>query len=105
MSRLTMQFKVPMAEAVQPRIRSDIRREYWEEVLGNFLGNQFGKGDDPTPSIEREEYEITLQLDLSDDSFYYEHNCGNLNLRDGILMAVLEKIRAGDVKDVSGEPR
>lgn len=96
--RLTMKITFPMKELrPKPTIKSDIKREYWEEVLSGFLQDQMGKGKDNTPAEERDEYEIIIQLDVSDDSFYVKHNCGNKGLRDGILMEVLRRIDTGDV--------
>lgn len=103
MSRVTLKITAPMAVGAKPRIRSDAKPEFWGEILENFLLAQVGKGRDGTPPVVRDEYEITIQLDMADDSFYQEHNCGNLGLRDGILLDVLRKIEAGDVVDVSEE--
>lgn len=97
--RLTMNITFPMKELrPKPTIKSDIKREYWEEVLSAYLRNQMGAGKDPTPAVDRDEYEIIIQLDVADgDTFYSKHNCGNKGLRDGILMEVLSRINKGDV--------
>ncbi|KKN19846.1 hypothetical protein LCGC14_0941720 [marine sediment metagenome] len=71
-------------------VNSDIKPEMRREVLADFIRSQIGAGKDDTPVVERDVYTIKLQLDLSDDTFYVEHDCGNKGLRDGILMHVLE---------------
>ena len=37
-------------------------------------------------------YTITIQLNLLDDSYRVEHDCGNRGLREGILMRVLKDL-------------
>jgi len=73
-------------------VASDIKPEMQGEVLADFIHGQVGAGVDESPRTEREVYSIRLQLDLSDDTFYVEHNCGNKGLRDGILMRVLRDL-------------
>ena len=71
---------------------TDIKRERISDVLSDFLRLQIGAGVDNSPSSELEEYHINLTLDLSDDTFYVDHDCGNLGLRDGILMLAVRQL-------------
>jgi len=96
--RLTMKIVVPLMDLrPKPRITTNIKREHWGEILTGFLRSQMGKGEDKALAVERDQYEITIQLDVSTDTFYVKHDCGNKGLRDGILMEVLGCIAKGNV--------
>lgn len=73
-------------------IDSDIKPEMRAEVIEAFIRSQAGAGVDESPPIQRKLYTIKLQLDVSDDTFYVEHDCGNKGLREGILMRVLNNL-------------
>jgi hypothetical protein len=79
----TGEFSYTEKTTVKPECRSDI--------LENFLRSQMGAGQDLTDPEVRDEYAIKIVLDLSDDSFYVTHDCGNKGLRDGILMDVMTR--------------
>ena len=68
------------------KYESNIKKGQMEEIVLSFLRQQIGKGADNSERNEVDIYEISIELDLSDDTFYCSHNCGNLGLRDGILM-------------------
>ena len=81
---------------------SDIKPERQAEVLGDFLRMQVGKGEDKTPPVELKEYRIRLTLDLADDTFRVTHDCGNLGLRDGILLHALHQLQNGKERAGTG---
>jgi len=60
-----------------------------KEIVSEFLRTQIGAGYDRSKPNQKDEYTIRINLDLSDDTFYIEHNCGNKSLRDGILLRFL----------------
>ncbi len=76
------------------RIESNCKERYHEEVLGGFLQDVVGSGVtmDEAEAIERDTYEITLRLDMDDDSYRWEHDCGAPGLAVGILMDVLRML-------------
>lgn len=73
--------------------KSNIKPECQAEVLGDFLRIQIGNGKDETPPVESTEYHIRLALDLADDTFSVTHDCGNLALRDGIMLNALHQLQ------------
>ena len=73
-------------------VASNIKPERQSDVLADFIHGQVGAGKDESAPAERKVYSIRLQLDLSDDTFYVKHDCGNKGLRDGILMRVLKDL-------------
>ncbi len=81
---------------------SDIKPEQQAEVLGDFLRMQVGKGEDKRPPAELKEYHIRLTLDLTTDTFRITHDCGNLGLRDGILLHAMHQLRAGKERAGTG---
>lgn len=74
-------------------IESNVKPEMRGELLAEFIHSQVGAGADETPREERDVYTIKLGIDLSDDTFYVRHDCGNKGLRDGILMRVLKGLK------------
>jgi hypothetical protein len=62
------------------------------EIIEAFLMGEVGAGVDNSPANEREVYSIRLDLDLDGDVFHVTSDCGNLGLRDGILMSVLRDL-------------
>jgi len=99
MRRLNMIITYPM-DASRPAIRSDIKREHWEEVLSSFLQMRAAREKDAAEAEKRDVYQIHIQLDVADDdTFYCKHDCGNRQLCDGILLDVLGKISRGEVDE------
>jgi len=72
--------------------RTNIKQKYLTELISDFLRAQIGKGIDERPRTETDLYQIDLQVDLSDDGFSSRSNCGNLGLRDGILIEFLKRL-------------
>jgi hypothetical protein len=66
---------------------SDTNVEDTKDFVREFLRSQVGGGNDESEINKLDEYEIQIQLDLSDDTFYVSHNCGNRDLREGILLS------------------
>lgn len=74
-------------------IKGNIKPERHKDVLAEFIHSQIGSGADNSPAEEKDNYTIRIRLDLSDDSFFVSHDCGNKGLRDGILMRVLRDLK------------
>lgn len=99
LKRLNLIVTYPMDTCV-PKIDSDIKREYWGEIIEDFLVLQMGYGKDPATATDKPVYRIHLQLDVGDDDAYYvESDCGNRGLRNGILMDTLTKIHNNTVEE------
>jgi len=73
-------------------IESDASSDGIKSIIENFLRCQIGAGADKSEPNDKQVYSIDIQLDMADDSFTCEHDCGNLGLRDGILMFVLSEL-------------
>lgn len=82
----------------KPRISTDLKQDKVAEIIGEYLRTQLGKGKDESQPTIRNEYEITLELDLTDDSFKLQHDTGNMSLVTGILMEVAQKTRSREVE-------
>ena len=72
--------------------QTNLKQERIKEILGNFLRLQIGAGEDHSPSAELEEYHVNITLNLIDDTFYSTNDCGNLGLRDGIVMLAVRQL-------------
>ncbi len=82
---------------------TDLKPEAIVNLLETFLESQIGAGGDATPPVEGDVYNIQIRMDLEDDTFYVSHDCGNLGLRDGILMQALGKFNDKTAKEVPAQ--
>lgn len=64
---------------------TDVKTGNILDFLYTFIETFQGSEPDPTPYIEREMYKIQILLDLTSETFTYEHNCGSMDLMVGIL--------------------
>jgi len=63
-----------------------------KDIILDFLRTQIGQGvDNNPPNNDQDIYNINIDLDLSEDRFTVDCNCGNKGLRDGILMAFINQ--------------
>ena len=90
--RLNIKVVFPIGNPAGFKIETDVKDERVAELISDFLREQIGAGADSTPPDERDLYTIHLQLDLDGDVWYCKHDCGNLGLRDGILMDVMRRL-------------
>ena len=91
--RLNVKVIFPIDEPEKFRIETDVRDDKVAELIGEFLRGQIGAGADDSPAAELDTYTIHIQLDMSCDRWFCRHDCGNLGLRDGILMDVARRLR------------
>ena len=78
------------------QIDSNIKAEFYEEVLSGFLQTQIGQGEDPSPSSDLDEYHIEIKLSMTDDTYYSKSDTGNMGLTAGIIMDVMNRLPKGD---------
>jgi hypothetical protein len=72
---------------------SNMRDERIADIVVEFLRIQMGKGADRSEPEKRDKYKIEIWLDLNTDTFVNcKDNCGNLGLRDGILMRFIKTL-------------
>jgi hypothetical protein len=81
---------------------SDLKPERRADVLEDFLRLQIGKGKDETPPADLKEYHIRLTLDLTCDMFHVRHDCGNLGLRDGLILHAIHQLQKGKERAGTG---
>lgn len=93
MSKLFIQVKYPIDNPANFEIDSDIKKEKRVDILSEFIRTQLGQGADASDAEEHDVYTIRLVLDLRDDTFTCQHNCGNMGLVTGILMDVLKRMK------------
>ncbi len=65
---------------------TNIKEGKVKDIVCEFLRGQIGEGEDNSPANNHDIYKININLDLNGDVFTVKSNCGNLGLRDGILM-------------------
>lgn len=62
------------------------------EIITEFLrATQLGVGEDRQKAAVRPSYYISIFLNLTNDSFKYQHDCGNEALMSGILLEFLNQ--------------
>jgi len=65
---------------------TNIKASKVNDILWDYLETQQGKGKDLRMPNKQAVYDITIKLDLTEDTFSVSDNCGNDSLRDGIIM-------------------
>ena len=94
MSKLHIEITYPMQPPEFPSIRTDVKPELVADLLGTWIhGTQTGQGKDETEAVDREEYHISITLDVADDSFITKSDTGNAGLTCGIVLDVMNKIK------------
>jgi hypothetical protein len=81
-----------MKEPEQYTYQTNIKEGHLVDIVSNFIKRQIGAGADHKPPEIRDIYHIRLEIDLTYDIFYCKHDCGNLGLRDGILVDILGRL-------------
>ena len=90
MNKLFVTFVYPIDEPEAFEVvDTNIKRDYITDVVEAYLQDIMGAGKDPNEARDLEVYEITLMIDLRDDSIEVDSNCGNLGLVAGILADIL----------------
>jgi len=87
-----VRIKYPVKEPEKYTIETNLKGEYIEEILSDYLRSIMGAGEDNSPAEIKDVYEINIDLDLENDSFSASSNTGNKGLRDGIVMDVLDRM-------------
>ncbi len=72
-----------------PRLAPKCPSPKISDLIGDYLYTQIGAGKDDSPPNRQEIYTINLGIDLSDDTFFINSDCGNKGLRDGILIRLV----------------
>jgi hypothetical protein len=110
MSKVTVdvlvEIRFPMKEGESATIYTNARtdNDALEDILSTWVQHQFGRGEDPSPVIDREVYTIKLGLVVEDDSFCTESDTGNNGLTCGIVVEVLQNLKTIPVKKLSERP-
>ena len=76
-------------------VDTNMKASYIPDVIEAYLQDVMGAGKDVNEARDLEVYEITLTIDLNDDSIEVDSNCGNLGLVKGILMNILWRLHSG----------
>jgi hypothetical protein len=75
-----------------------------DDILSTWIRGQIGRGEDPSPPVERDIYTVKLGLSLDDDTFCTESNTGNKGLTCGIVMGVLGDLKTIPIKTLAERP-
>ena len=98
MSKLFVTFEFPIDNPGAFKIvGTNMKASCVPGLIENYIQDITGAGEDDTPANKWEVYEITLEIDLTDDTITVTHNCGNLGLVAGILMDILRRLTTEDV--------
>lgn len=98
---ILFEIKYPMDNPEEFEMRTNAKTAAIEELLTDYIrASHMGKGKDPSEPEQRDEYEITLGFEVGTDSWGTNHNCGNKGLVAGIVMEILKRVNAGQVKGI-----
>lgn len=79
-------------------VESNIIEEKRKDIVLDYLRLQMGAGKDDSKANVLDVYEIALIVNLAFDSFQCIHNCGNLGVRDGILLTYVNSLEGEGTK-------
>jgi len=79
-------------KADKVQIKTNAKHEKVIDLLEDYLHAQVGTGKDTAPPEQHDVYKITIGVELGEDIWGSNHNCGNRGLREGIIMRVLTMI-------------
>ncbi|OGN02310.1 MAG: hypothetical protein A2655_03795 [Candidatus Yanofskybacteria bacterium RIFCSPHIGHO2_01_FULL_43_42] len=82
-------------------IKTNAKREAISEILGAWLSCQIGQGKDNREPNRKDEYEIVIKLDLSDDTFFTDSDTGNKGLTCGLVGDVFNRLDQVTVANLS----
>ena len=73
-------------------INGNVKMSRVGDLVTEFLKTQVGAGEDNRKAETKDLYKIDILLDLSQDIFRCSSNCGNLGLREGILLRLINRL-------------
>jgi len=94
--------KYDVEDPLRTCIHTNVRTKALKEVLGAWLEDQIGRGEDKSPFDRRDVYTIKIRLDLTDDTFRTTSDTGNEGLVAGIVMDVFHELDAATIKTLEG---
>lgn len=89
---ITLVIIYDMKERDKCVIKTNAKREAVGDILEAWLQGQIGKGEDSRQVKKLDIYHITIDLDLSDDTFYTSSDTGNKGLTCGLVMDVFDML-------------
>lgn len=93
MSDLYIDITYPINTPDKYEIKTNIKSEKVKDTLCEYIQGIFGRGGkDSRIAKELDVYHITIEVDLSDDSFIVKSDTGNTGLTDGIIMDVIARM-------------
>ena len=73
-------------------IETNVKTEALDELFAYFMHSQIGAGKDESKPNEKDVYEITIQIDLADDTLKIHSDTGNKGLTAGIVTDTWSRI-------------
>ncbi len=92
---VVLEISFNLQEPSKSVIKTNAKKGVVSEILEAWILNQVGSGQDNSMPSQKQEYQIKIGLDMSNDTFYTESDTGNKSLTCGIVMkvfAILDKI-------------
>lgn len=97
---LGIQIKYNVPTDTYTILKTNIKKERIRDFLEDWLMTQVGAGKDTRKRVDRDDYIVSIGLDLSDDTFTISSNTNNEGLTCGIIMSVVGKMKMkGEVEE------
>lgn len=82
-------------------VETDVKTEALDELFAYFMHSQIGAGKDESKPNEKDVYDITIQINLEDDSLTIKSDTGNKGLTAGIVTDVWSRIDDLSIRGLS----
>lgn len=97
---ITLAITYNMKERDKCVIKTNAKKEAVEKILECWLQVQIGLDEDSRESKVRDVYQITIDLDLSDGTFYTSSDTGNKGLTVKLVTNVLNMLADIRIEEV-----
>jgi hypothetical protein len=92
LDHLTLRIEYDIVNRGTFKIKGDVKKEKYIDIINDFLSVQVGKRKDKRKTNKQDIYTIFIDWCPYTDKFVCYSDTGNDRLRDGILMDVIKKI-------------
>lgn len=79
-------------------VKTNVKDSKVVEVLQEFVRSQMGLGRDSRIPLNTNMYTVKIALNMDNDHFSWEHDCGNEALGLGIVMDAIGSLTDGTIK-------
>lgn len=98
---IIVKIKYNLKEPDETIIETNANEEAVSEILETWLSGQINRGKDDSQCNEKDEFEVVIRLDLSNDTFSTNSDTNNKSVTCGIVIDVFRRLGEIPITDLS----